>query len=176
MRTRLILAGLAVSALGLAGTLLLNARDPDGGGMAPRAPVAGPDVTPAQGADAWLDVNDPRPPALWLVRRTHRFSESSEDMRVEQVSALLTGAERAYHENRRMIANRVAQIVDVTGEHGTPLLPEKILADLALPEEVGRQWLGIVAQAYIELRRSGRAHDEAVQMVRQRVGEGVTRK
>lgn len=122
-------------------------------------------------SEGWLTFDDPRPASQWLVERTIRFSENSDKVRVISLSSLLSDAERTYHEKRRMIANRIAQIVDVTEEYGEPVLPEDILVDLNFEsEEPGKMWFGIIAQAYIELRRGGLPHEAAVLEVRREFG------
>lgn len=122
-------------------------------------------------SEDWLTFDDPRPASQWLVERTIRFSENSDKVRVISLASLLTDAERTYHEKRRMIANRIAQIVDVSAEYGEPVLPEEVLADLIFKsEEPGKMWFGIIAQAYIELRRGGLPHEAAVLEVRREFG------
>ena len=122
-------------------------------------------------SEDWLSFDDPRPASQWLVERTLRFAENSDKVRVISLSDLLTDAERRYHEKRRMIANRIAQIVDVTQEYGEPVLPEDILVELIFESaEPGKMWFGIIAQAYIELRRSGLPHQAAVLEVRREFG------
>ena len=122
-------------------------------------------------SEDWLTFDDPRPASQWLVERTIRLSESSDKVRVISLSGLLTDAERRYHEKRRMIANRIAQIVDVSAEYGEPVLPEEVLADLTFESaEPGKMWFGIIAQAYIELRRGGLPHEAAVLEVRREFG------
>ena len=122
-------------------------------------------------AEDWLTFDDPRPASQWLVERTIRLSENSDKVRVISLSGLLTDAERRYHEKRRMIANRIAQIVDVSAEYGKPVLPEEVLAELTFESaEPGKMWFGIIAQAYIELRRGGLPHEAAVLEVRREFG------
>lgn len=111
----------------------------------------------------WLTIDDVRSPAHWLVERSSGRDFVGDDPRLPKVTAALDLAESRFHENRRMLANRTAQLTDVAREHGEAILPEAMLSDLAFADRRGeRSWFGVRAQAYIVLRQSGRDHAAAV--------------
>ncbi|ODN71811.1 hypothetical protein [Methylobrevis pamukkalensis] len=125
-------------------------------------------------AGDWLTVDDEREPARWLAER-FPAAPGSVPERAARLGAALDRAEAVYHDTRRMLANRVAQVAEVSGEYGSPESPEAVLADLTLhPVHGGQLWFGVVSQAYIELRRGGRSHAAAVDEVRTRFAAGET--
>lgn len=115
----------------------------------------------------WLTIDDVRSPAHWLVERSSGRDFVGDDPRLAKVVAALDLAESRFHENRRMLANRTAQLTDVSREHGEAILPEAMLSDLAFADRHGeRAWFGVRAQAYIVLRQSVRNHAAAVAAIR----------
>ncbi|MBH0237875.1 hypothetical protein [Methylobrevis albus] len=123
------------------------------------------------GAGHWLTPDDPRSPGVWLADRTappgSAPGSGQNAARVAAVDAALDRGAALFVETRRMLANRTAQLVDVNTERGGTISPEQLLADLAIPDPDGRKhWFGVIAQAYIELRRSGADHASAVAALR----------
>ncbi len=156
----------AIAALPLA---LCGCDDP----AVERAPRPGEDVAAAT-VPAWLEIGDTRSPAAWLVARGG--ARADED-REERLEAGLAEAGRVFHDSRRMLANRIAQLVDLCAEEGDPQPAERVLADLTVtPADDERLWFGVVAQAYVELRRRGGTHADAAAAVRRTFGrEGGSR-
>lgn len=122
-------------------------------------------------SNRWLSHDDARSPTYWLIERSSGRDFVGDDPRVGIVDGALELAQARFHENRRMLANRVAQLTDVSSEQGEPMLPETILSDLSYPEkDGGRAWFGVRAQAYIVLRQSGLSHADAVAELLRRAG------
>lgn len=142
--------------------------------LAPAPPAASEAVSDADddlGPGHWLTTDDPRSPGVWLAERTAATASASDGgqnaARVAAVDAALDRGGELFVETRRMLANRTAQLVDVNAERGGTITPEALLADLAIPDPDGRKhWFGVIAQAYIELRRSGADHATAVAALR----------
>lgn len=111
----------------------------------------------------WLTIDDVRSPTNWLIERSSGRDFVGDDPRVPAVDQALDTAQAIFHENRRMLANRTAQLTDVSREQGEPMLPEVLLKDLSYPQKSpGKAWFGVRAQAYIVLRQNGGTHAEAV--------------
>lgn len=111
----------------------------------------------------WLAIDDVRSPTNWLIERSSGRDFVGDDPRVPVVDQALDTAQAMFHENRRMLANRTAQLTDVSREQGEPMLPEDLLKDLSYPQtSPGKSWFGVRAQAYIVLRQTGGTHAEAV--------------
>lgn len=130
-----------------------------------------PARTGGEAAD-WLVRGDDRPPERWLAERVPGpGGTGADEARVAAVAATLDAAERRFHEPRRMIANRVAQLADLSAERGEPLAPERLLADLTFPmRDRPTGWFGVVTQAYVVLREGGADHASAIGTLRTRFG------
>ncbi|BBE74441.1 hypothetical protein [Oharaeibacter diazotrophicus] len=129
--------------------------------------------TRAEGETAdWLVRGDDRPPERWLAERGREAGGTAADeARVAAVAAALDAAERQFHEPPRMIANRVAQLADLSAERGEPLAPERLLADLTFPmRDRPTGWFGVLTQAYVVLRENGADHAGAIGTLRTRFG------
>lgn len=146
-----------------------------GCGDEPVAPRA--DDTAGNGADGagiagdWLVRGDERSPERWLAARGGATA-GAVDARVAAVAAGLDAAERQFHEPRRMIANRIAQLADLSAERGEPIAPERLVADLTFPmRDRPAGWFGVLTQAYVVLREGGADHAAAIATLRGRFGE-----
>lgn len=145
------------------------------------APVAPETAAPPTGelaarggapSNDWLTIDDVRSPAFWLIERSSGRDFVGDDPRVKVVESALDEAQAVFHENRRMLANRTAQLADVSGEEGEPILPETLLEDLSYPDKKGgKAWFGVRAQAYIVLRQTGSSHAQAIATMKEADGQ-----
>ncbi len=122
-------------------------------------------------ATDWLAVDDTRSPAQWLAERDAGKPVRKDDPRVVALQERLDAAVARYHETRRMLANRAAQLTEVARENGDSLTAATILAELTFPStDSSKLWFGVLTQAYIVLRQGGDSHAEAVARLREQYG------
>lgn len=117
----------------------------------------------------WLEVGDRTKPETWLAYLDAGDGEPDEDTRA-RFRVLVTLVSQTYMENRRMVANRIAQLGKMVHGGAQPETHMQLLEGfLSIPVRSGtggERILSDFASHYVNLRRGGQTREQALEELR----------
>ncbi|MDR7036619.1 hypothetical protein J2X36_001360 [Methylobacterium sp. BE186] len=119
---------------------------------------------------AWLAPTDRTEPALWLARRAAGGEGRPDASELAGLRKALDEAKPHFVEDRRMIANRTAQLETMLAEIGETEEPASLVAGLTgVAAASGRRRLyGEMCQHYVTVRRAGLGREAALARLAER--------
>lgn len=141
--------------------VLVAACDDEAETVRRNEPVAASDAETA--APAWLALDDPVAPEVWMASRAAGRTLDGDDAEVADYGRLLREAAARFNETPRMIANRTVQLEAMLAERGIDESTRVLVAGfLDRPAGAVRGDYGALCQHYFNLRATGVDRDAAL--------------